>query len=230
MMPATITTDGPGPGACLEDLLASRFLPRRWTTRIWSASELPSRLEQCARHLAPDTEWRAYGDDERVFFAIARVHTAKPAAQASVAIDVYFLDDNAAVYCAGVWEYDRAHGWWLDDVLDLSYDCEHGWWFESLKDPAASDRRTEGDRRKPIDRRASLDRRSAHSPRDRRNRRDPLDPLDNDSFEQRGGPEPAALAASSSGGDIRRLAAPGPRGAGEPPVEKRAAKLRRART
>jgi hypothetical protein len=224
MMPATITTDGPGPGTCLDDLLASRFLPRRWATRIWSASELPSRLEQCARNLSDGTEWRAYGDDERVFFAIARVHTAKPAAQATVAIDVYFLDDNAAVYCAGVWEYDSAHGWWLDDVLDLSYDCEHGWWFDSLTDPAARDRRAEGDRRNPIERRAALDRRSPQSPRDRR------DSFDDDSFERRGAFEPAALTSSLSGGEIRQLAAPGARGAGEPRVEKRAAKLRRART
>jgi hypothetical protein len=225
MMPATITTDGPGPGACLDDLLASRFLPRRWAKRIWSASDLPSRLEHCARNLAPDTEWRAYGDDDRIFFAIARLHVAKPGAPASTAIDVYFLDNDAAVYCAGVWEYDRAHGWWLDDVLDLSYDCEHGWWFDALRDPAtAGDRRASNDRRGEGDRRISADRRGA--------------------IDRRSLLEPGVLTAPSGGGEtrngemrngemrgaeMRQLTAPGPLGDGERRVEKRAVKLRRGR-
>jgi hypothetical protein len=191
MMHATISSQNSGPGACLDDLLASRFLPRRPATRIWSVSGLPSRLEQCARKLAPGTEWRAYIDDGRIFFAIARAHAGASAAQAHRAIDVYFLDDNAAVYCAGLWEYDDSHGWWLDAVLDLSYDCDHGWWFDDLTDPSAPmERRSPGDRRVSSDRRVLSDRR----------------------------------------GDMRQLAAPGACSAGEPRVEKRAVKLRRART
>ena len=51
-----------------------------------------------------------------------------------------FLDEKAAVYCAGVWAYDLAHGWWLDAVLDLSYDCERGWWIDALMaKPAPAD-------------------------------------------------------------------------------------------
>jgi hypothetical protein len=228
MMPATITRKNIGPGACLDDLLASRFLPRRSAARIWSASELPSRLEQCARNLAADTEWRAYGDEERIFFAIARPHAAAAAAQARMAIDVYFLDDNAAVYCAGLWEYDDSHGWWLDAVLDLSYDCDNGWWFDELTDGHAP-----MDRRSPVDRRVASDRRGTF---ERRGSLEPGDPIERSgslerggSLERRGSLARSALTATSGGGDVRQLAAPGARGAGEPRVEKRAAKLRRAR-
>jgi hypothetical protein len=125
----------PSPGACLDDLLASRFLPRRWATRLWSASELPYRLERCARSLVPNCEWRAYGDQDRILFAIARAHSAGPQAGSAAAIDVYFLDENASVYAAGVWVNEPKHGWWLDSLLDLSYDCEYGWWLDVLIDP-----------------------------------------------------------------------------------------------
>jgi hypothetical protein len=134
MMPTTVSHPR-SPGRCLDDLLASRFLPRRWAGRIQSASELPSRLAQCANKLAPTSEWRAYGDQDEILFAIARAHAAPRADTAAVAIDVYFLDDRASVYSAGVWEYDSERGWWLDAILDLSYDTEHGWWLDVLMDP-----------------------------------------------------------------------------------------------
>jgi hypothetical protein len=156
MMLATPTTDSASLGACLDDLLASRFLPQCWAGRILEPSQLPDRLQQCTQNLAPDSEWRAYGDADRIFFAIARVHRAKLKSPSGTALDVYFLDENAAVYCAGVWEHDRNHGWWLDAVLDLSYDCDRGWWFDELTDPDASiDRRSGGDRRIEPDRRGS---------------------------------------------------------------------------
>ncbi len=65
----TVTARTPSPGACLDDLLASRFLPKQWTARIWTESALPGRLQHCARNLPPDSEWRAYGDEDRIFFA-----------------------------------------------------------------------------------------------------------------------------------------------------------------
>jgi hypothetical protein len=98
-------------GARLDDLLASRFLPRSWVSRIWSARDLPDRLEHCARNLASNSEWRAYGNDDHLFFAIARAHVKDSQHDSSSAIDVYFLDGNAEVYCAAVWEYDCHHGW-----------------------------------------------------------------------------------------------------------------------
>jgi hypothetical protein len=111
MMSAGVTCAAVSTGARLDDLLASRFLPRSWVSRIWSASELPGRLQYCARSLAPNSEWRAYGDDEHVFFAVARAHAKDSHCDSSPAIDVYFLDGNAEVYCAAVWEYDCRHGW-----------------------------------------------------------------------------------------------------------------------
>jgi len=165
MMPATQTTDSPSPGACLDDLLASRFLPACQAVRIRCASRLPTRLQDCARNLARDSDWRAYGDADRIFFAIARLHAAKSKSQPATALDVYFLDENAAVYCAGVWEHDRNHGWWLDAVLDLSYDCDRGWWFDKLTDPGASvDRRTSGNRRIEADRRGSIEPKALPAP------------------------------------------------------------------
>jgi hypothetical protein len=136
----TVTARTPSPGACLDDLLASRFLPKQWTARIWTESALPGRLQHCARNLPPDSEWRAYGDEDRIFFAVARAHARERPLGAAPAVDVYFLDANAAVYSAAVWQYDSRHGWWLDALLDLSYDCEHGWalgvLFESCADAA----------------------------------------------------------------------------------------------
>jgi len=224
MMPSIISADGPGPGACLDDLLGSRFLPPRWAARIWSVGELPSRLEHCARNLRPEFEWRAYGDADRIFFAIARVHAAKPNAQPTVAIDVYFLDEKAAVYCAGVWEYDRAQGWWLDDVLDLSYDCEHGWWFEDLKVPevptdrrAAGDRRTGGDRRISGERRIASTRRGLTAPRVAAPQATAGELCPSSEGERH---QSGAELRASGGAELRQLALPAARGAG---------KLRRAR-
>jgi hypothetical protein len=151
MSRANLTPENLGPGAWLDDLLASRFLPRRPAARIRSASKLPARLANCARNLAADLEWRAYGDGDRTFFAIARLHQAEPASPSGVAIDAYFLDDNASVYCAGVWEYDQQHGWWLDALPDLSYDCDHGWWLDALERPSALiARSSSGDGRREI--------------------------------------------------------------------------------
>jgi hypothetical protein len=135
MMSESLICRRPSPGACLDDLLATRFLPRRWASRIWSARELSGPLENCAMHLAVGSEWRAYGEDGHIFFAVARAHGAAELS-ADVAIDVYFLDDNASVYSAAVWEYDPDHGWWLDSVIDASYDCEHGWWVAGLREPS----------------------------------------------------------------------------------------------
>jgi hypothetical protein len=134
-MNATPRSHAPSPGACLDDLLASRFLPKRWIERIWSARELPPRLRRCTRDLKPGTEWRAYGEEGRIFFAIARMHAAGPDAGSSTAIDAYFLDENAAVYAAGVWDHDEKTGWCLDAVIEPSYDSDRGWWLGELTGP-----------------------------------------------------------------------------------------------
>jgi hypothetical protein len=135
MMAVNVSALPRSPGASLDDLLSSRFLPKQWVGRIWAASELPTRLEGCVRNLVPNAEWRAYSDEGRIFFAVARRHAALTRAASAEAIDVYFLDSNAAVYSAAVWEYDCKHGWWLDAILDVSYDCDHGWWPDVLMDP-----------------------------------------------------------------------------------------------
>jgi len=127
-----LSVHSPSPGDCLDDLLASRFLPRRAVPRIWSAGQLPVRLKRCAGNLLPGAEWRAYGDHEQMFFAIARNHSEDPVDASATAIDAYFLDANAVVYAAGIWQHTRQNGWWLDALMDLTYDCEHGWWPEAV--------------------------------------------------------------------------------------------------
>lgn len=99
-MSATATCGAVSTGARLDDLLASCFLPRSWVSRIWTARELPVRLEHRARNLAPNSEWRAYGDDNHVFFAIACAHAKESQHDPTSAIDVYFLDSNADVFAA----------------------------------------------------------------------------------------------------------------------------------
>jgi hypothetical protein len=125
----------PSLGACFQDLLSARFLPKRWLGRIWSADALPVRLQRCVRYLKPGYEWRAYGEADEIFFAIARLRDTETRATASPSLEVFFLDTNAAVYCAGVWERDPVHGWWLDSLVNLSYDTDHGWWLDAIADP-----------------------------------------------------------------------------------------------
>ncbi len=108
----------PSTGACLDDLLAARVLPRAWVPRTWSACALPSRLTSCARDLAPDLAWRAYGDPGRPLFVIARAHAPEPGRQRRRALDIYFLDGRAVVHCAGVWAFDDRHGWRRADTDD----------------------------------------------------------------------------------------------------------------
>jgi hypothetical protein len=139
----------PGPGACLDDLLVSRFLPKRRMGRIGSASDLPDRLRRCAHALRLGSEWRAYGDEDQVFFAIARMHEPAASEAPATAIDAYFLDESAAVYAAGVWSFDHRTGWCLDAVMEPSYDCEHGWWLGAVLRPRA---RVDRAHRAPVDR------------------------------------------------------------------------------
>jgi hypothetical protein len=139
MMIAAPTRRQPGPGACLDQLLASRFLPNRWARRIFSAQDLPLRLQRRVEDLPAGSEWRAYSDEDRVFFALARMHLPATARESELALDVYFLDREAAAYSAGVWAHDIEHGWWLDAVLEASYDCEQGWWPDAQNAPAAAD-------------------------------------------------------------------------------------------
>ncbi len=134
MTQATIISRTALLGATLDELLASRFLPRRWTERIWSAYELPEKLQDCVRRLAPNLIWRAYRDEDRTFFAIARVHGEEAEDESTREVDLFLLDEQAAVFSAGVWAHDLEHGWWLDAVLPLSFDSEHGWWLDTLLD------------------------------------------------------------------------------------------------
>ena len=96
-------------GASLDELLAARVLPRSWAARILSACELPSHFERCARDLAPDLAWRAYGDADRPLIVIARAHPSDPAG--SQALDIYMLDGRAVVHHAGVWACHNWRGW-----------------------------------------------------------------------------------------------------------------------
>jgi hypothetical protein len=149
-------------GVDLDQMLNSRFLPARSTSRVWLAGELPVRLERCVSRLCPDAEWRAYTDGSRIFFAIARRPardsvtegcdgpTASGLGVSGVGVsgvgvsgrgasmDVYLLDGNAAVYSAGSWSYSSEQGWWLDAVLPPSYDPQHGWWLEAVMASAAA--------------------------------------------------------------------------------------------
>jgi len=98
-------------GARLDDLLAARVLPRSWAARILSACELPSHFERCARDLAPDLAWRAYGGADRPLVVIARAHESAVDSARSQALDIYILDGRAVVHWAGVWACHNWRGW-----------------------------------------------------------------------------------------------------------------------
>jgi hypothetical protein len=102
----------PSTGACLDDLLAARVLPCFWAARDWAVCKLPDRLERCGRDLAPDLAWRPYANADRRLFVFARAHRLSAGHWRGRALNVYFLDGNAVVHCAGVWVFDESRGWW----------------------------------------------------------------------------------------------------------------------
>lgn len=107
-------------GAQLDDLLASRWLPATWETRIHQLCELPLRLERCVRILVPGTTWRAYTDSAQILCAVARGRSLTSNEATTALLDVRFLDSDAQVYAGGVWAYDLNSGWRLHAILDLA--------------------------------------------------------------------------------------------------------------
>ena len=104
-------------GAQLDDLLAGRWLPATWQTRIYSPRELPVRVERCVRILGPHTAWRAYTDSAQIFCAIARVRSLVSCKATTAALEVRFLDSDAAIYAGAVWAYDPDPGWRVHSIL-----------------------------------------------------------------------------------------------------------------
>jgi hypothetical protein len=102
-------------GAQLEDLLASCWPSATRGAPITSPGELPVRVEHCVRSLAGGTAWRAYADSARFFCAIARFGCL-PARNRAVGLEVYFLDRDARILSAGLWEYDRNERWRLHSM------------------------------------------------------------------------------------------------------------------
>lgn len=98
-------------GARLDDLLAAQVLPKSWAARILSACELPSHFERCARDLAPDLAWRAYGDADSPLVVIARAQPSGADPARTQALDIYILDGRAVVCYAGVWACQNWRGW-----------------------------------------------------------------------------------------------------------------------
>jgi hypothetical protein len=84
-----------------------------------SACELPSHFERCARDLAPDLAWRAYGEEDRPLIVIARAHPFETGPAGAQALDIYLLDGRAVVYAAGMWACDDWRGW---RRIDTSHD------------------------------------------------------------------------------------------------------------
>ncbi len=122
-------------GARFDGLLSARFALQSKKNRVTVPSRLPPRLERCVARLSPGCEWRAYRYAQGIFFAIARASISGERSQAEAGIEVYFLDADASVFSAVLWEYDAERGWWLDAVLDLDYHCDHGWWLTALTTP-----------------------------------------------------------------------------------------------
>jgi hypothetical protein len=120
MTPRLSLFDAPAPGAQLDDLLAGRWLPATWATRIHSPCDLPLRVEHCVRVLAPGTTWRAYTDSAQIFCAVARVRALISYEPTITALEVRFLDSDARIYAGGVWTHDRNPGWRIHSILDLS--------------------------------------------------------------------------------------------------------------
>jgi hypothetical protein len=106
-------------GAQLDDVLAGRWLPATWQTRIYSPCELPVRVERCVRVLGPRVAWRAYTDSAQIFCAVARVRSLVSCGATTAALEVLFLDSDAEIYAGAVWAYDRNPGWCLHSILQL---------------------------------------------------------------------------------------------------------------
>jgi hypothetical protein len=119
MTPSLLLLHAEGVGAQLDDLLAGRWLPATWQTRIHSPGELPVRVERRVRVLGPHAAWRAYTDSAQIFCAIARVRPPVSCEETTAILDVRFLDSDAQIYAGAAWEYDRNPDWRLHSILHL---------------------------------------------------------------------------------------------------------------
>jgi hypothetical protein len=106
-------------GRHLDNLLKLRWIPAGLATCIHCSSALPVQLRLCVDALPATTEWRAFTDGAEVYCAIARTGTPISADDWAIALDVYFLDGDAKIWAAGVWEYDWDHSWRLIRILDV---------------------------------------------------------------------------------------------------------------
>jgi hypothetical protein len=106
--------------AQLDDLLAGRWLPATWETRIHCPRDLPLRVERCVRVLPPGATWRAYTDSAQIFCAVARAGSSTSNETTTEFLDVRFLNSDAQIYAGGIWAYDLNPGWRLHSILDLS--------------------------------------------------------------------------------------------------------------
>ncbi len=82
---------------------------------ITSTADLPVRVERCIKSLAGGTAWRAYMDSNQLFCAIARFGCLTGRVGA-IGLEVYFLDRDARIQSAGLWEYGHNEGWRLHSM------------------------------------------------------------------------------------------------------------------
>jgi hypothetical protein len=106
MMDLAVSGDPPGIGAYLDALLASHVLPSGWVTRIWRRGDLPYQLQHYVRDLAPRAEWRAYTDDDRLFFAIARMNATCRHSEFAAPLKIRFLVCDTSARQVETWECD----------------------------------------------------------------------------------------------------------------------------
>jgi hypothetical protein len=107
----------PSLGSRLNAPLTSRLLSSLWAERLWSAAQLPDRLQRSVRGLVPHFE--SCTDEDRLLFAVAREHRGR-----GIPVSAPRWSDAAAhVYSAGTWGYDRQCGWWLLDLLERMIRC-----------------------------------------------------------------------------------------------------------
>jgi hypothetical protein len=128
MTPQLLLVPARRPGAQLDDLLAGRWLPATWETRILCPRELPLRVEHYVRILAPGTTWRAFTDSAQVFCAVGRARSVTSSETTTAFLDVRFLNSDAQIYAGGVWAYDLNPGWRLHSILDPAGTAERAPW------------------------------------------------------------------------------------------------------
>lgn len=89
-----------------------RYLPSS-ASPILSVQDLPTRLKAHAQETAPFASWRAWTDEGRLRFVVARLTEQSRARTGLLCLEVSFFDADGVIVAAGEWALKENGDWVL---------------------------------------------------------------------------------------------------------------------